>query len=144
MSDISTERLADIKEANLLAAKLASAGGPILVERMLTMAQTTDDPEVVRRIAETLLKYASQFQEKKDNTIYQPAVVTFDFGGGAATVEFKPGQALTPAPVEFVEELTAQEIQEALPPPAEPTFELPVPDTAINAELEEALLRMED
>lgn len=145
MSDTSIERLADIKEANLLAAKLASAGGPILVERMLTMAQTTDDPEVVRRIAETLLKFASQFQEKKDNTVYQPAVVTFDFGGGgAATVEFKPGQALTPAPVEFVEELTAEDIQEALPPPAEPTFELPVPDVAINAELEEALLRMED
>ena len=136
MSDTSTSQLSDIKEANLLAAKLASAGGPIVVERLLVMAQTTDDPEVVRRIAETLLKFASQFTEKKDNTVYQPAVVTFDFGSGGATVEFKPAP-----PIEFVEEATEPLVE--LPPPDEPTAELPVPEDAME-DLERALMQMED
>lgn len=145
MSDTGPEKLADIKEANLLAAKLASAGGPIVVERLLVMAQTSDDPEVVRRIAETLLKFASQFTEKKDNTVYQPAIVTFDFGSGGATIEFKPSDVPTPAPLEFVEELTctAAPDPEFLPVPDEPTLELPIPEP-VMVDLESRLLQMED
>jgi hypothetical protein len=137
---MSEDPLATIKADNLTAARLAAAASPLVLERLVNMAQLSDDPEEVRKISETLLKWSTLHTEKKDNVVYQPAIVTFDFSNGVMEVKSQPA---TPAQiVEMVQEV--EDVPDeplALPEPANPTFTLDLGHMPLDLE---RLLAMDD
>lgn len=72
MSATHAEITARIKEGNFQTAALSAAGLPLIVERLMVDAQVTDDPDLRRKLAETLHKMAISQEPKAQVNVYAP------------------------------------------------------------------------
>lgn len=97
------DALAQLKDQNTRSALLAAGGLYPLVEQLLIDGVETDDPDLRRKIAETVHKMALSMEPKQQSVVYAPlsfSIVTSDDIPQVAPPNRRP----KPIPVQDVED----------------------------------------
>lgn len=114
--------MAEIKDLNLASAKLAAAAKYALIERLAMEGQVAEDPDVLRKIVDTLDKVSVGQEPKQQVQVWAPLQFSIVLDPNAA--QEAPARRMV-----LVDEVVDVEPQEepGEPMPATPP-ELPAPD----------------